>query len=248
MLNLILLFIIVLLILFSIDNPNNEHYNNSNFKITEPKYVSELYQMLYIVDHILTKNNIEYFMSGGTLLGAVRHRGIIPWDDDGDLDMWKKDVKKFLSLRKEFAKHGLVVMETWWGYKIFHKNGKPIPKYKWKYPAIDIFVIELDKNKKIKYSYERAQRIFGTCLPDYNSMYPLERYEFGQLNLLGISRYGIEKYFTQCYGDDWADYAYQTYDHSQEKQIKKVKVKLTDQDKQPAQPIDLSDFLNNLDM
>ena len=41
--------------------------------------------MLGTIHHILTTNGIRYWIDGGTLLGAVRNEGLIPWDDDGDL-------------------------------------------------------------------------------------------------------------------------------------------------------------------
>lgn len=76
-----------------------EHYNpeGSDLRLAQHRMV----KMLKYFDEICTNNNLSYWIDSGTLLGAVRHQGFIPWDDDIDICMMRKDVIKLKKLLKK---------------------------------------------------------------------------------------------------------------------------------------------------
>ena len=71
------------------------------------------------VDRICKKYHITYYMAEGSLLGAMRHNGFIPWDDDLDIAMLRKDYERFLQVApKEISKdyeiqHSTTIAKYW---------------------------------------------------------------------------------------------------------------------------------------
>lgn len=56
--------------------------------------------ILDYIDSVCKEHDIQYFLAYGTLIGAVRHKGFIPWDDDIDICMKREDYNKFLGITK----------------------------------------------------------------------------------------------------------------------------------------------------
>lgn len=57
-------------------------------------------KLLENFDKLCSDNNLEYWLDHGSMLGAVRHKGFIPWDDDSDVAMMRDDYEKLIALCK----------------------------------------------------------------------------------------------------------------------------------------------------
>ena len=163
--------------------------SNQLRNIVVPKsHVIMLYQLANDVVRILDKHNIPYFIDGGTLLGAIRHKNLIPWDDDIDLGMFHKDFyRKLPKLRKEFEDLGYQIKECTNLYKIY------IPD-KWIYqdyktvatPTLDIFPY-IKKHDQIKLFDISHRGRWKKAVYNVKDMFPLREYEFGPIKLKGAN-------------------------------------------------------------
>lgn len=94
----------------------------------------EVTKTLGTIDKIFNKHNIWYVGAFGTLLGTIRHWDMIPWDDDGDIIVMRKDVDDILLLKDEFKNEGYIMEYEWKLIKIYPNANK--------YPFVDIFIFD----------------------------------------------------------------------------------------------------------
>lgn len=88
--------------------------------LTSDEIKTELLNSLREIDMFLKKNNIQYSIMSGTMLGCIRHGGFIPWDDDIDIGMLRPEYNKLLNLLR---KNSNCLNEELFGAGIELENG-----------------------------------------------------------------------------------------------------------------------------
>ena len=69
-------------------------------------------EMAKVLDRICKKHNIPYFLYAGSLLGAIRHDGFIPWDDDFDVALLRKDYHRLLKILPDELPSNIVLQSN----------------------------------------------------------------------------------------------------------------------------------------
>jgi phosphorylcholine metabolism protein LicD len=188
------------------------------------------------IHELFETNKLPYWVQGGTLLGAVRHKGIIPWDDDLDIFLEDKYISNLTNLKGELNNLGYVLLPVWFGYKIFPKDGSTIKKYKWKYPFLDIFTVKFNNKDILIYTAsKRAQNFFGKDIFHKKDCLPRQQLTFGNYKVWCPKN--PNKLLKIEFGDDWNKIYYIQYDHKNETAVKRIKKILTKKDRKSAKPL-----------
>ena len=197
--------------------------------MTDPRVIEDLYKMMNLVHEVLLKNDISYYANGGTLLGAIRHKGIIPWDDDIDVEIGYKDIPKLLSkkVKEEFKKGGFYL-------KKHRENNEELNWVKllggYGGASVDFFPVKFVKERKTglwktEFSSPYTQRIWKKYYFYLDELLPLREVKFGSGKILIPNE--PENYLNRGYGKDWDKVGYAYYDTKHEELDKPQKVKVT---------------------
>jgi lipopolysaccharide cholinephosphotransferase len=192
----------------------------------DPKMAGMIYHMLSVTDELFQKHQIPYWIDGGTVLGAVRHKGLSPWDDDADLVFYQGDEARVLALAKEFSDHGLFLKkEAYGGVRI-------LPSETITYPAIDLSGYTLFRDQKLRYDLKFLRLKFPKFYWLPEEVHPLTRVQFGPVELNAPNQ--MTPYLFRGYGADCLKKAFCLQRHSEEKDVRlrrryiKKKVLITD--------------------
>nr|VFJ64877.1 MAG: LicD family protein [Candidatus Kentron sp. FW] len=144
--------------------------------------------MAMVLERVVTifrEHEIEYFLHAGSLLGAARHGGFIPWDDDIDMMVDIRYEERILQLTNRFRREGLYLSPARGGYKVGKKNILTA------YPYVDLIMAAekngamrpcLPRDKEGNFTYQVSQ----SCPREYyelSAAFPLRDHEFEHLRV-----------------------------------------------------------------
>jgi len=188
--------------------------NLKPYLVLNQKDVNLLYHITKITIDILDKAKIDYWAEGGTLIGVMRSKGFIPWDDDVDISIDIKDKSRLMKLKGKFKELKLDLV----GVGRYVKVKDPTNKNVW----IDIFFLNNgiypQKHYDI-YNYKPGE------------LYPLKKGKFGPFKMKIANKSG--QYLDRCY-KDWRKIAYIYNHHTKGK--KKISFKDYPELKKPKLP------------
>ncbi len=197
-----------------------------------PEQVLTFYQMMKDSHEVLEAHKIPYVVLAGTLLGCVRHGGMIPWDDDIDLGVPLADEFRLQDIFPEFEKLGYTVKDTDFCYKIYAadpdtwKGETDLP------PSVDIFIMRDRGDGGLVYSKWNARMTFSHAIP-HDSFVNRTSLHFGEVTVYGPA--DPETTLNVSYPKGWKNVAYLTGDHLSHTKVDKTPFQLKKYE--PAKPL-----------
>lgn len=161
---------------------DNEHYEYI-VGAKEQKTFKILLKILKLWNKLAKECGVEYWACAGTLLGAVRHSGFIPWDNDIDISIMLSDLKR---VKKNLEKHPILTCcECEQGLQVRYRD--------YEFPFMDIYICDYYNTSTIKYCGFLSERGEPTWFMNYyfpnehvygNELYPLKEIKFEDTTIM----------------------------------------------------------------
>ena len=185
----------------------------SYYKTKNKHLHAELFYLLNAFHNICRNLHVRYFVTGGTLLGSVRHQGFIPWDDDLDVGVMKSDIGKVVKeITTKHPQFMLKFRNGGWKFENhlsdttasikFIRKGRPY--------FLDIFIyVKADDRYEMFGPTQRAAWPEAYFLSE--ELFPLKQYKFEDLLVWGPRK--NEDHLSRNYGSDWRERHAVTHTH-----------------------------------
>lgn len=187
------------------------------FETTRQSVVNHIYTMLEDTHALFQKNQINYLIDGGTQLGATRHGGLIPWDDDADIVILEDDEYRFLELIPAFNEKGYEIFAiisekevsgqglgyVFGGYQLCPRQGENRPSCNLLYPGMDIYTIRPDAAGRYQYGPTQIRDLFPGMEFEASEWQNRSLVPFGHLKLMGLSGVDATHRLNKLYGENW---------------------------------------------
>lgn len=175
------------------------------------KMQAVVFEILCDIDKYCKENNLTYFLSGGSVLGAIRHHGFIPWDDDADIMLPRTDYEKFVDgfskkYKDKYGMGALSIDPSWnrqWA-KIWNKHTKLKYKHYYNHDIgvfIDVYPIDGLPNTKVgRKVFYAKQKVYANLAKEAERKHFHRRNRFQALRkIVGVfvkplgARFFVEK-------------------------------------------------------
>lgn len=205
---------------------------------TDKKTVLTLYQMMKDVHEIFEKRDIIYWTSGGVSLGILRHKGLIPWDHDIDINILHSDELKLQDLKAELESLGYYLSQDTFMYRISLKDNVFDQAIRTSHPFLEVYIMRKDTiANKFIYTHEMMREFYPKEYYYEDKLFPLKKYLFGNIYIWGPG--DLEWYVNHYYGNDWNEIARLYPSRSNVQNLGNILLdfNLTEKSRQPAQPM-----------
>lgn len=168
------------------------------YKVQNPRLHNKLYDLMKYFDNICTKHHIKYWAIGGTLLGSIRHKAIIPNDDDIDLGITHESFTILKNIVDKDSKYKIIGKDGF--YKFGRIDDQTNDEHKFN-SWIDIMIMKEANDDKYQYTSNFCKTMWPTEWFYSRELFPLKRYKFGKIKIFGAKN--PKSYLVRVYGNDW---------------------------------------------